>query len=324
MGQPSALALVFGSPASEPDEVRPPNFPYWESVSQHRFGGPSVLYLGAGWVLTARHVGLGEVVFEDKTYLPNFRSRHPLLNANGTGADVVVFKLEADVALPDLPILPLASDPPRPGEELVLIGFGRLRGKVIEWREKGRTEFRFEWSEAGAKRWGTNRVVAKGGMLPQRSWLTHVFSFNFDEPGSENTTRFEAQATVGDSGGAVFVERNGEWQLVGVMISVSRHTATPGATTQYGDVTYAADIASYRAEILRWTRPKCSNEEDDDGDGEIDFPADPGCSSRFDTDERDTGWMASGSGPLRALAVFGAGILCCAAAYWTFRARKPL
>jgi hypothetical protein len=35
------------------------------------------------------------------------------------------------------------------------------------------------------------------------------------------------------------------------------------------------------------TLPACSNGKDDDGDGKLDYPADPGCTSTTDTDETD-------------------------------------
>lgn len=38
----------------------------------------------------------------------------------------------------------------------------------------------------------------------------------------------------------------------------------------------------------RSARPQCNNSIDDDGDGKIDYPADPGCSSLDDTDETNT------------------------------------
>ncbi len=37
------------------------------------------------------------------------------------------------------------------------------------------------------------------------------------------------------------------------------------------------------------TKPQCSDGVDNDGDGKIDFPADPGCSSAADNDETDSG-----------------------------------
>jgi hypothetical protein len=307
----SVFALVFSSPDSEPQDERPPDFPYWENITQRRYEGPSVIYLGAGWVLTARHVGIGEVLLEGESFMPNMRSRHILLNTNGTAADAIVFQLDPDTDLPDLPILPLATVAPLPGEEVMLIGFGRGREKVIEWHNGGRTRFGFEWSKRGSKRWGTNRINAGRSILVQDNMSTHAITFVFDRPSSANTTRYEAQAALGDSGGAVFVRRDDEWLLVGMMTSVSSIQSTSGDATAstYGDTTFAADISFYRNEILRWARPKCVNEEDDDGDGKIDFPLDPGCSAPGDPDERDTSLLDHGTGAFWAITLGGGFVL---------------
>ena len=259
--------------------------------------------------MTARHVGIGEIFLEGKVFAPNILSRHILLNVDGTAADALVFQIEPGSGLPDLPILPLATVAPLPGEEILLVGFGREREKVIEWNEDGRIFFGFEWSERGRKRWGTNRIASGFSLLVQKNWSTRTLSFIFDPPNAENTTRYEAQAALGDSGGAVFVKRDGGWQLVGMMTSVSAYAATPEHTTSYGDVTFAADISFYHSEILRWARPKCVNEEDDDGDGKIDFPLDPGCESPSDQDERDTDLMIRETGIVLASTLVGSMIL---------------
>jgi hypothetical protein len=318
---------VFASPDSEPQDERPADFPYWEHVTQRRYEGPSVIYLGAGWVLTARHVGIGEVLLEGESFMPNMLSRHTLLNANGTAADAIVFQLtsnsdsDSDTDLPDLPILPLATVAPLPGEEVMLIGFGRERAKVIEWNQEGQHRFGFEWSKRGSKRWGTNRINADHAILVQQNLSTDSVTFVFDSPSSEKTTRHEAQAALGDSGGAVFVKRDDDWLLVGMMTSVSAHPATPGHTTVYGDTTFAADISVYRDEILRWARPRCANEEDDDGDGKIDFPLDPGCSAPGDLDERDESLITRGNGMVGGLALVGSCVL--GVVMWALvRARK--
>ena len=314
---------MFSSPDFEPQDERPADFPYWEHVTQRRYEGPSVIYLGAGWVLTARHVGIGEVLLEGESFTPNMLSRHTLLNANGTAADAIVFQLnfDTDTDLPDLPILPLATVAPLPGEEVMLIGFGRERAKVIEWNQEGQHRFGFEWSKRGSKRWGTNRINADHAILVQQNLSTHSVTFVFDSPSSENTTQHEAQAALGDSGGAVFVKRDDDWLLVGMMTSVSAHPATPGHTTVYGDTTFAADISVYRNEILRWARPRCSNDEDDDGDGKIDFPLDPGCSAPGDLDERDESLITRGNGMVGGLALVGSCVL--GVVMWAFvRARK--
>ena len=287
VGAPDARGLVFASPESEPASERPPDFPYWDHVIQRRYEGPTVIYLGAGAFLTASHVGWGEVMMGDTILPPDFGWRHTLMNADGSGADAIVFRAPPDAALPSLPLLPLAKESPRPGDEVFLIGFGRERAKVIEWSDAERVDFGFEWSAKGRKRWGTNRVSEVDRQVAQARRLTDIFSVVFDAPRSRDETRYEAQAAHGDSGGAVFVRRDGEWLLAGMMISVSSERAHPSNASFYGDSTFILDIASYRDEILRWARPACANGADDDGDEKIDFPADPGCASQTDLDERE-------------------------------------
>ncbi len=301
-----ATALIFASPDSEPDEAVPPDFPYWEHVTQRRYEGPTVIYLGAGHALTARHVGQGEIAIGGTMYAPVSGSKRTLLNAEGSAADVMIFELVGTEAI-DLPILPITREPVAPGEEVLLVGFGRLREKVVEWRHDGEPEFGFRWTKKGAKRWGTNRVESSGEILAQGHLMTRAIAFAFDEPFSPRATRYEAQAALGDSGGGVFALRDGEWQLAALMVSVSGRRDAPGALSVYQDVTFAADLSHYRSEILRWTRPACANERDDDGDERVDYPLDPGCDSETDADERDGG--GSPALPLLIAIASGAAIL---------------
>ncbi len=287
-------ALVFASPESEPRQTLPPDFPYWEHVTQRRYEGPSVIYLGNGFAMTARHVGMGEVFLRGEIVPPVAGSKRTLLNANGTPADAMIFELALPEGFVDLPLLPITREAPRAGEEVLLIGFGRGREKVVEVTTDGPSEFGFSWSEKGSKRWGTNRVSHVDETLYQGSWTTHSFSLVFDPPGTAATSEFEAQASVGDSGGAVFVKRDGAWILAGMMTSVTGYTRAPSRTSMYGDSTYAADLSTYRSEILHWSRPACANEEDDDGDEAADFPADPGCETPGDQNERDRGLASLG------------------------------
>ncbi|HPG28690.1 MAG TPA: hypothetical protein PLW10_23870 [Myxococcota bacterium] len=295
IGSGAAHALIFASPDMEPAEAVPPDFPYWEHVTQRRYQGPSVLYLGGGWGLTARHVGMGEVFLEGRIFAPIAGSQRTLLNLDGSPADLMVFEIDRSEGDPGLPLLPLARRPVERGDQVLLIGFGRGRARVVEWDADGTSQFGFQWDAVGRKRWGTNRIDLVGERVNQGAWSTITIGFGFDPPLGARTTRYEAAAATGDSGGAVFVQRDGTWELAGVMTSVTGTTGRPDATSTYGDRTYAADVAAYRSEILRWTRPACANEQDDDGDEAIDFPDDPGCRDLEDDDERDR-TDATGSG----------------------------
>ncbi len=318
---PPSAALVFASPGTEPSDEIPPDFPYWEHITQRRYDGPTVIYLGGGYALTARHVGMGEIELLGVMYEPARGSRRNLLNVNGTAADAMLFEVEREAALPDLPLLPIAAEPVMPGEDVLLIGFGRGRDKVTEFELNGRTHFGFSWSDRGAKRWGTNRIDSANEILQQSKFYTRAMSFRFDEPFAPTATRYEAHAATGDSGGAVFVQREGDWQLIGLMVSISGNSRIPKSSTLYGDTTFAADLTYYRDEILRWSRPTCSNERDDDGDGLIDFPVDPGCDSAADRNEWQAGPLESETLWLATLATFGIG---CTLAYvgWSILRRQ--
>ncbi|MEZ4291207.1 MAG: hypothetical protein R3E53_11995 [Myxococcota bacterium] len=216
IGSGAAHALIFASPDMEPAEAVPPDFPYWEHVTQRRYQGPSVLYLGGGWALTARHVGMGEVFLEGRIFAPIAGSQRTLLNLDGSPADLMVFEIDRSEGDPGLPLLPLARRPVERGDQVLLIGFGRGRARVVEWDADGTSQFGFQWDAVGRKRWGTNRIDLVGERVNQGAWSTITIGFGFDPPLGARTTRYEAAAATGDSGGAVFVQRDGTWELAGV------------------------------------------------------------------------------------------------------------
>lgn len=301
-------ALVFASPDTEPATEAPPDFPYWKHVTQRRYHGPTVIYLGEGHALTARHVGMGEIFLDGVIFEPERGTNRTILNTNGTAADAMVFELEDGPPLPDWPVVPIATEPPREGEDVLLIGFGRGRARVDEFEDEEGSRFSFRWTAGGEKRWATNRITSTFEVLSQGNLTSRAFSMRFDEPYSSYSTRYEAQAAIGDSGGGVFALRDGAWQLLGLMVSVSGVRNAPKGGAVYGDRTYVVDLSHYRPEIIRWTRASCSNEVDDDGDERIDFPDDPGCDGPDDRSERDETpfedpalWIAGGA----ALGILG-------------------
>ena len=54
----------------------------------------------------------------------------------------------------------------------------------------------------------------------------------------------------GDSGGAVFLKRGSQWELVGMMFAITIYDGQPYFTTAvFGQSTYLADIAWYKPQI---------------------------------------------------------------------------
>src|SRR5258705_11595049 len=67
-------------------------------------GGLSAIYLGNGVVLTANHVGAGDVTFEGTVYPYVPGSAIQLANPDGSYADLLMFEVYPRPDLPDLDI----------------------------------------------------------------------------------------------------------------------------------------------------------------------------------------------------------------------------
>ena len=243
-------------------------------------GDASGVYLGNGWVITVNHVAIGPYTLDGQTYddVPGSKVR---LDTPGVGlADLAVFKIDGD---PGLPAMNIASSSIGVNDGVIMHGHGRDRGLAVTWPETGGDDG-WQWGAGHSLRWGTNRVAgASQTVLDTAAFLTV-----FDESGFR-VEADEAQAVYGDSGGAVFYKRGNSWELTGIMFAIGKNAAEqPGNYVLFGNQTLAADLAVYRSQILSIIdQPTCDDGLDEDGDGLIDYPADPGCASANDSDERD-------------------------------------
>jgi hypothetical protein len=251
----------------------PPDDPGWANLGTR--GGTTVVYIGRRWVLTANHVGVGDVIFEGQTYSPVPGSAVQFENPDTSKADLMVFRVFGD---PGLPRLDIPISPPVVGDPLIAIGNGRNRGSATTFMEWGG----YDWGSARSMRWGTN-LVSKIDILV--GW-TRSFAATFTDPLDPSATNDEAAGATGDSGGAAFIKVGGAWYLAGTIFSISQYTDQPSTTSIYGNELYAADLSFYRADILAVIEQKsCSDGLDDDDDGFTDYPADPECVSANDDSE---------------------------------------
>jgi hypothetical protein len=61
----------------------------------------------------------------------------------------------------------------------------------------------------------------------------------------------------------------------------------------FENISIVADLDHYRSQILNVIdRPDCGDGLDDDGDGLVDFPDDPGCVDAFDDSSPVLRWSA--------------------------------
>jgi len=258
----------------------PAGFPYWKNVDQ-RFGGTSVIYLGRGWVLTARHVGAGIVVFDSQRYSPD-PATLTLFGDPNRPADLLLFRLSSHEPWPELPMLDIATRPPRAGEPVLMIGNGRNRDERRRVHSPtGQPLTGWAWGTTTSKRWGTNRVIGSVQTVVHNGTSTRAFSTRFDSLYDGGATEHEAQAAEGDSGGAVFARRrandaHSEWVLAGVMFTVNHPFGGSASAAYYGDLTHAVDLSAYRREILAKVRPECVVATGDGLAERLDAPADCG------------------------------------------------
>ena len=239
---PAANSVIIDSGEGSGNTTAPTPDPGWSNVGLR--GSWGAVYLGDGWVLTANHVPAGSVELDGVVY-PNLPSLTTQIeNPDSSGADLIVFGLAPPHPL--LPDLPLASASPAVGEPAILIGPGRNRGAATAWQPDPplpQTIGGYEWGTGHSMRWGTNVIVTR----PATPVLgTTAISTEFDEA----ATPHECQAADGDSGGALFVENAGSWELAGVLFAIGQFGEQPPDSALYGNPTYAVDISFYRDSIL--------------------------------------------------------------------------
>ena len=229
-----------------------------------RVQGSTGVYLGNGWVLTADHVGAGNFSLGGSTYNYNGVDSHQIGRT-----DLRLFRLATS---PTLAPLRLAETTPALRSGLVLIAAGSAPASAapttwyvdtadssnLIWRESpfvgaDLTISGYQTTATGRRtRWGTNTVdsiegaVTIGRYAPT-DFIRTVFGGNSNNP----TTAFEAQAVTHDSGGGVFHNNAGVWELAGTITATGQFSNQPGgpATAIPGNVTFAIDLADHVAEI---------------------------------------------------------------------------
>ncbi len=247
-----ALAVVDSSSTtntSDPGDGSP-----WGNVGT--VNGSTGEYLGNGWVLTAFHVGAGSITFDIGTFAADGQSVR-LKNADNSNADLLLFHL---TLTPSLPSLVLSSATPVAGSAVDMMGFGRIRGsseKTYNWTDSFsvlHTGNGFDWSASGQKSFGTNTIAAGGVVTVNDGFgINESFVTDFTQSTPGPATAHEAQAALNDSGGAIFFKNGSTWELSGIMYAIndtiSSSNGQPDSIAVYDNVTYSADIASYRSQI---------------------------------------------------------------------------
>jgi hypothetical protein len=243
--------------------------------------GLSAVYFRNGWVLTASHVGTETFWLATTGYAPVPGSTVRFSNPDSSLADLIAFKLATRPPLADIA---LADTPPSVSTLVTLVGHGVDRGTATSWMGIGG----WTWGGSSTMRWGTNRI----------SWVrdvalsTQAFRTTFDDIPNPAAGEQEADVVVGDSGGGAFTGTGSTAKLVGILFARSTYGGQPANTSLYGNDGLIVDLFAYRNDILAVVdRPDCNDGLDEDGDGLVDYPSDPGCAYAGDFSERGVGYQ---------------------------------
>jgi hypothetical protein len=235
--------------ASTQDNTNPPSDGApWANMGNNQ--GAGGIYLGAGWVLTAGHLGPADINFGGVVF-PWDGAHHELTNTTGDRVDGTMFHLKSP---PALPRIPLVSSTPAPLSQVDFIGFGYRAGSPETSFGLGITGFYL--SANTAKTWGNNRLSPDGvqtfvTVIGSTYFTNRGFMTDFSSSLDPTRTSDEAQAEPGDSGGGVFYQNGSVWELAGMLVGIDNTlTNRPANTAAYEDLTFAVDVATYRDQIL--------------------------------------------------------------------------
>lgn len=231
------------------NDTPPPNGAPWNNVGQGN--GASVVYLKRGWMVGARHVFGGatspQVNFGGTIYSGG--TIFVLTNPNNSVSDVVMFSIGSSRPAESSEI-GIVNSTPLLLSNFTMIGYGARRsGGLTSISYTGGMADGYFWDGASGvnKSWGMNTRNTFGvmGIMAGNGNSFQAIATTFTANGGSGT----AQATVGDSGGAVFTKSGNNWQLAATMNAIGGFTGQPGGTAANGNSTFMADMASYQSQI---------------------------------------------------------------------------
>lgn len=187
--------------------------------------------IGRKWLLTAAHVSLPQRSYIDFGNRRVFTSRvvvHPSYVPGQVNAfDMQLLELENEIT--DITPLAIFGGGSVVGREVTKVGFGATGNGLIGESSPTR----------GVKRASDDRFVdSDSGLVGTR----------FDAPNDPNARALEGQAWSGDSGGPMLIQQDGQWQIAGMMLSLSANAQ--GQFDRYGAMTWGSDVNSQ----INWIR----------------------------------------------------------------------
>lgn len=221
------------------------------------------------WVLTAGHVtatdpntNLNSITFTLGGTTVGVSETHRLTSSATSGNDLGLLKLDAKIAGVTPATLYTGSRDDLVGQTLAYSGYG-VTGTGLTGSQSG---------TGGTLRGGTNVADLKGGQGDVAGYSDRILFCDFDSGqfthnqfGSRFASSLEMNVALYDSGGGLFVDANGEWQLAGVHSFVL--SDGDSLEQDYGDASASTTIEANLDWISQWTEPMLG---DVDRDGDVD------------------------------------------------------
>ncbi|QQE13390.1 trypsin-like serine protease [Planctomycetota bacterium] len=252
-GSSEAMVLSGGIGSSAPaNDTAPTDDPGWERVGVRGIG--TGVYLGEGWVITAKHVGgAGNFSVDGTTYSAVAGSSVVLTNGDGSDADLLMFQIDVPVSSPlaSVPLVAFTDTTPTLGDEAIAIGTGFTQNSATPDHNHGGglANDGYTYNTLRDKKWSEFDIVAPldlGETAPAELELDDFFFTRFLPTGDS------ALAVHRDSGSPIFVKNeDDEWALAGLVHSILPAKDQAENTAVYGNYNIWSDFSvSYKDQIL--------------------------------------------------------------------------
>lgn len=250
-----AVIIAGGDGTGNTDGTGVPGWEYVGKIS-HAHAHSGVTYVGDNWFVTAYHIqqldNPSAILFNNSSYNIDSTSWARITNSVGTGTDLTLFRVNEPITGLANPVI--SSSTPVQHTAVTMIGTGRNRATDLTywnilWNEVSNPNQAhysgYKYASGSTKRWGNNTVGGATTIGGYGYGETITFYTVFDDIDGQ------AQGATYDSGGGVFIGTEENWELSGIMLMVGAHSGQPGSTAVFGNVTYVADLAPYRDQILQ-------------------------------------------------------------------------